>query len=124
MQAQEQGFTWTLVAKGEEQTNRLARHLASFVGPGDLVTLSGGLGVGKTTFARGLIRAILRDPEIEVPSPTFTLLQAYEHDLFAIIHADLFRLQSRAELEALGWEEMSQDALVLVEWPERAGVDT
>ncbi|MBV9567568.1 MAG: tRNA (adenosine(37)-N6)-threonylcarbamoyltransferase complex ATPase subunit type 1 TsaE [Hyphomicrobiales bacterium] len=119
-----QGFVWTVVAKGEEETNRLARHFASFVGPGDLVTLSGGLGVGKTAFARGLIRAVLRDPSIEVPSPTFTLMQVYESERFALIHADLFRLQSRAELEALGWEEMSENALVLVEWPERAGVDT
>ncbi|MBV9111811.1 MAG: tRNA (adenosine(37)-N6)-threonylcarbamoyltransferase complex ATPase subunit type 1 TsaE [Hyphomicrobiales bacterium] len=121
---EQQSFTWTMVAKGEEETNRLARHFASFVGPGDLITLSGGLGVGKTTFARGLIRAVSRDPAIEVPSPTFTLMQVYESERCALIHADLFRLQSRDELEALGWEEMSENALVLVEWPERAGVDT
>ncbi len=128
-QAEEQvfaseSFAWTVVANDEAQTIRLARHLASFVGAGDLITLSGGLGVGKTSFARSLIRAVLRDPATEVPSPTFTLMQVYEGERFPLIHADLFRLQSRAELEALGWEEMSQDALVLVEWPERAGVDT
>ncbi|MBV9430949.1 MAG: tRNA (adenosine(37)-N6)-threonylcarbamoyltransferase complex ATPase subunit type 1 TsaE [Hyphomicrobiales bacterium] len=122
-ESDEQVFTWTVVANGEAETTRLARHLASFVGAGDLITLSGGLGVGKTSFARGLIRAVLRDPATEVPSPTFTLLQAYEGERFPLIHADLFRLQSRADLEALGWEEMSEDALVLVEWPERAGVD-
>ena len=119
-----ESFTWTVVVDGEARTNRLARHVASFVGPGDLITLSGGLGVGKTTFARALIRAVMHDPAIEVPSPTFTLMQVYENDRFPVIHADLFRLQSRAELEALGWEEMSENALVLVEWPERAGVDT
>jgi len=119
-----ESFTWTVVANGEAETSRLARHLASFVRPGDLITLSGGLGVGKTSFARGLIRAVLREPAVEVPSPTFTLMQVYEGENFPVIHADLFRLQSRAELEALGWEEMSENALVLVEWPERAGVDT
>jgi N-acetylmuramate 1-kinase len=119
-----ESFTWTVVANDEAETSRLARHLASFVRPGDLITLSGGLGVGKTSFARGLIRAVLRDPAVEVPSPTFTLMQVYEGENFPVIHADLFRLQSRAELEALGWEEMSENALVLVEWPERAGVDT
>ena len=119
-----ESFTWIVVANGEAETSRLARHLASFVRPGDLITLSGGLGVGKTSFARGLIRAVLREPAVEVPSPTFTLMQVYEGENFPVIHADLFRLQSRAELEALGWEEMSENALVLVEWPERAGVDT
>ena len=123
-ESREQAFTWTVVADDEAQTTRLARHLASFVGAGDLITLSGGLGVGKTSFARSLIRAVLRDSSIEVPSPTFTLMQVYEGERFPLIHADLFRLQSRAELEALGWEEMSENALVLVEWPERAGVDT
>ena len=120
----DESFSWTLVVTGEAETARLARHLASFVGAGDLVTLSGGLGVGKTTFARSLIRAILGDPAIEVPSPTFTLMQVYENERFPLIHADLFRLQSHTELEALGWEEMAENALVLVEWPERAGVDT
>ena len=122
-EASEQVFSWTLAAADQAATLRLARHLATFVGAGDLVTLSGGLGVGKTTFARALIRVLLDDPAIEVPSPTFTLMQVYEEGRFPLIHADLFRLHGPAELEALGWDEMSEHALVLVEWPERAGVD-
>jgi tRNA threonylcarbamoyl adenosine modification protein YjeE len=118
------GFTWNLALADQAETERLARHLATFLGAGDLVTLSGGLGVGKTTFARALIRVVMGDAAVEVPSPTFTLMQVYEAGRFPLIHADLFRLKGREELEALGWDEMSENALVLVEWPERAGVDT
>ncbi len=123
-ESEEGRFTWRLSLADQGETDRLARHLATFLGAGDLVTLSGGLGVGKTTFARALIRAILGDTSIEVPSPTFTLMQVYDGGRFPLIHADLFRLKGRDELEALGWDEMSENALVLVEWPERAGVDT
>jgi tRNA threonylcarbamoyl adenosine modification protein YjeE len=118
-----EAFTWNLALPAEAETFRLARHLATFIGPGDLLTLSGGLGVGKTTFARALIRAILDDNAIEVPSPTFTLVQQYEGERFPLVHADLFRLNGREELEALGWEEMSESAFVIVEWPERAGLE-
>jgi len=120
---QRESFTWRLAVADQVETSSLARHLATFVGAGDLVTLSGGLGVGKTTFARALIRAVLGDVSVEVPSPTFTLMQVYEGGRFPLIHADLFRLRGREELEALGWDEMSENALVLVEWPERAGID-
>jgi tRNA threonylcarbamoyl adenosine modification protein YjeE len=123
-ESKEESFSWNLSLTDLVETERLARHLATFLGAGDLVTLSGGLGVGKTTFARALIRAILGDATIEVPSPTFTLMQIYEGERFPLVHADLFRLRGRNELEALGWDEMSENALVLVEWPERAGVDT
>jgi N-acetylmuramate 1-kinase len=115
--------TWKLVLVDEMQTAHLARHLATFLSAGDLVTLSGGLGVGKTTFARALIRVMLSDPSAEVPSPTFTLIQVYQGERCPLVHVDLFRLQDRSELEALGWEEMSDGAIVLVEWPERAGVE-
>lgn len=116
-------FTWTLSVVDETQTASLARHVSMFLAAGDLVTLSGGLGVGKTTFARALIRAMLGDPSAEVPSPTFTLVQVYQGARCPLVHADLFRLQDRSELDALGWEEMSESAIVLVEWPERAGID-
>jgi N-acetylmuramate 1-kinase len=121
--ATDRRFTWQLSLVNETQTARLARHLASFLGPGDLVTLSGGLGVGKTTFARALIRVMLGDPRAEVPSPTFTLIQVYQGGRCPLVHADLFRLRDRSELDALGWEEMADSAIVLVEWPERAGIE-
>ncbi len=88
---------------------------------GDLVTLTGDLGAGKTTFARWLIRSMLADPALEVPSPTFTLMQSYDGPRFPIVHADLYRIAGQEELGELGWEEAAEDSLVLVEWPERAG---
>ncbi|SDR05785.1 hypothetical protein SAMN05519103_00572 [Rhizobiales bacterium GAS113] len=121
---EDDSFSWAITVADQAETARLARHLATFVGAGDLITLSGGLGVGKTTFARALIRVIMEDAALEVPSPTFTLMQLYEDGPYPLVHADLFRLRGAEELEALGWDEMAETALVLVEWPERAGVDT
>jgi tRNA threonylcarbamoyl adenosine modification protein YjeE len=117
---------WYLDVVDETATASLAADIASLVQPGDLVTLSGELGAGKTTFARSLIRALTADPDLEVPSPTFTLLQVYESAVkdtaqFPIVHADLFRIKDPSELAELGWDEASEGALVIVEWPERAG---
>lgn len=117
---------WQVDATDEAATAALAADIALLVKPGDLITLSGELGSGKTTFARALIRALVCDPELEVPSPTFTLIQVYESAVkdaaeFPIVHADLFRIKDHSELAELGWEEASEGALVIVEWPERAG---
>ena len=114
---------WTIDLEDETATLALARDVAGAVRGGDLVTLSGDLGAGKTAFARGLIRTLADDPALEVPSPTFTLMQIYETDRFPVVHADLYRLRGADELAELGWDEAAQDALVVVEWPERAGVD-
>lgn len=119
---------WYVEANDEAMTTSLAADIASLVSAGDLVTLSGELGSGKTTFARALIRALAGDPELEVPSPTFTLIQVYESLVkdgaqFPIVHADLFRIKDASELAELGWDEASEGALVLVEWPERAGAN-
>ncbi|MFC7395934.1 tRNA (adenosine(37)-N6)-threonylcarbamoyltransferase complex ATPase subunit type 1 TsaE [Chelatococcus sp. GCM10030263] len=111
---------WEIPIADEAGTERLAEILAKELRPGDLVTLSGDLGAGKTTFARALIRVLARDPELEVPSPTFTLMQLYETPRGAVVHADLYRVSDAAELEDLGWDEASEEAIVLVEWPERA----
>ncbi|MDB5640894.1 MAG: tRNA ((37)-N6)-threonylcarbamoyltransferase complex ATPase subunit type 1 TsaE [Hyphomicrobiales bacterium] len=105
----------------ESDTAALARRIASVVAAGDLVTLSGDLGAGKTTLARALIRELMEDPDQEVPSPTFTLMQVYEAKRFPIVHADLYRIKSPDELVELGWEEASEGALLLVEWADRAG---
>ena len=122
------GAAWHLDLPDEAATVSLAADIASLLKPGDLVTLSGELGSGKTTFARALIRALAGDPELEVPSPTFTLLQVYDSAQrdgarFPIVHADLFRIKEPSELAELGWDEASEGALVIVEWPERAGAD-
>lgn len=112
---------WRHLAIGEAQTERLAELVAELVGAGDLVTLTGDLGAGKTTFARALIRKLMNDSELEAPSPTFTLMQVYEGPKFPIVHADLYRIGDPAELAELGWDEATESALVLIEWAERAG---
>ncbi|HEY8382252.1 MAG TPA: tRNA (adenosine(37)-N6)-threonylcarbamoyltransferase complex ATPase subunit type 1 TsaE [Microvirga sp.] len=111
---------WTLTLADGTETERLARILAEELRPGDLVTLSGGLGAGKTTLARALIRILAGDPELEVPSPTFTLIQAYDTPRAALVHADFYRIGGAQELTELGWSEITDAAITLVEWPERA----
>lgn len=113
--------TWDIVLPDEDATRRFAIDVAAALRPGDLVTLSGDLGAGKTTLARAVIRALGADEAIEVPSPTFTLLQIYDLPRFPVVHADLYRVNTLAELAELGWEEASEGAAVLVEWPDRAG---
>jgi len=113
--------TWHLDLPDEAATMALAARVADWIKPGDLLTLSGDLGTGKTTFARALIRRLTRDPELEVPSPTFTLMQIYEGADYPIVHADLYRIAKPSELAELGWDEAAEGALVMVEWPERAG---
>jgi tRNA threonylcarbamoyl adenosine modification protein YjeE len=112
---------WRLDLADEAATGLLARELAPALRPHDLVTLSGDLGAGKTAFARALIREIAGDATLEVPSPTFTLLQIYETPRFPIVHADLYRISGEEDLTELGWEETAEGALVLLEWPDRAG---
>jgi tRNA threonylcarbamoyladenosine biosynthesis protein TsaE len=82
--------------------------------------LKGDLGTGKTSFARAFIRA-RGNPDEEVPSPTFTLVQIYELDPIAIWHFDLYRLQSAEEAWELGIEDAFGTATSLIEWPERLG---
>ena len=112
---------WRAELTDEAATRALAREVAALLGADDLVTLSGELGAGKTTFARALIRCLTEDPELEAPSPTFTLMQIYETAAFPIVHADLYRVKDPSELAELGWDEAAEGALVLVEWAERAG---
>lgn len=105
----------------EDDTRRLAVLIAGALLPGDLVTLSGDLGAGKTSLAREIIRILTGDPDLDVPSPTFTLVQTYESTRGMIVHADLYRLSDPSELAEIGWDEAGSDPIVLVEWPERAG---
>jgi hypothetical protein len=121
MAASDSGGGWEVELVGEAATFALAAQVAQWVGPGDLVALSGDLGAAKTTFARALIRRLTGDPDLEAPSPTFTLMQVYDAPDFAIVHADLYRIRHPDELHNLGWDEAIEGALTLVEWPERGG---
>lgn len=100
-------------------TTRFAEDVALSLKPGDCLCLSGDLGAGKTTFARALIRAIADDPDLEVPSPTFTLVQTYELRL-SVAHFDLYRLGSADELDELGLDDALSHGAALIEWPEQA----
>jgi tRNA threonylcarbamoyl adenosine modification protein YjeE len=104
----------------EAATAALAEDVAAALAPGDLVALSGALGAGKSTLARALIRALADDPALEVPSPTFTLVQSYAAGRLAVAHADLYRLGDESELDEIGLDEALAAGAVLVEWPERA----
>jgi N-acetylmuramate 1-kinase len=104
---------------GEDATVRLAADLARAARSGDLIALSGDVGAGKSTFARAFLRALAGNPELEVPSPTYTLLQAYDTTPPAL-HADLYRLHAENEADELGIEEALATAIVLMEWPQRA----
>lgn len=112
---------WRIELPNETATSGLAARVGGWVGPGDLIALSGDLGAAKTTFARALIRHLTGDPTLEAPSPTFTLMQVYEAPSYPIVHADFYRIRQPEELYNLGWEEATDGALTLVEWPERAG---
>ncbi len=114
------GASFAVTMENEQATRRLAADIANALEPGDLVTLSGDLGAGKTTLARALIRDLANDPAIAVPSPTFTLMQNYDLPRFPLIHADLYRLSGPGELAELGFEDLPEDAVVLLEWPDRA----
>jgi tRNA threonylcarbamoyl adenosine modification protein YjeE len=113
--------SWRIELSGEAATKTLAEEIAEWIKAGDLITLSGDIGAGKTTLARALIRRLANEPELETPSPTFTLMQTYEGAHFPIVHADFYRIKRPGELTDLGWDEASEDALAVVEWPERAG---
>ncbi len=103
----------------EAATTALGARLAPLLRPGDAILLSGSLGMGKSTLARGLIRA-LTTPDEDVPSPTFTLVQFYESDPPAA-HFDLYRLTRPEEVWEIGLEEARDRGAVLVEWAERLG---
>ncbi len=100
-------------------TEALGAALAADLAAGDLVLLVGDLGAGKTALARAIVRALLADPALEVPSPSFALVQPYEGHGRAVLHADLYRLAGAREIDELGLFDRPE-AIVLVEWPERA----
>ncbi len=108
----------------EAATIRLGQALSALVQPGDAVLLSGPLGAGKSCLSRALIRALTSEDE-EVPSPTFTLVQTYEatrgDEAFGLAHLDLYRIEDPDEVAELGLEDLLEDGVVLIEWPQRLG---
>jgi N-acetylmuramate 1-kinase len=112
--------TFSLALANETATAHLMADLALLIGPGDVITLSGDLGAGKTAAARAMIRYLAGDDAVEVPSPTFTLAQTYDLPAFPLVHADLYRVNDPLELEEIGLSPLPEGTVALIEWPERA----
>ena len=112
--------SFTAVLPDEQATLRLVVDIAMALEPGDVLTLSGDLGAGKTFFARALIRHLAGDETVEVPSPTFTLMQTYELPRFPLVHADFYRVSGSQELSELGFDDLPEGTVVVLEWPDRA----
>ena len=119
VQDEKEPEVWRFEVVDEAATLAIAAAQAAWLEPGDFVALSGDLGAGKTMFARGLLRALLEEPSLEAPSPTFTLMQVYDAPHGPVVHADFYRLRGPLELENLGWDEAIEGAVAIVEWPER-----
>lgn len=111
----------TLFLADETATCRLGQALAGLLRSGDVVLLDGDLGTGKSTLCRALIRAALGDPDEEVPSPTFTLVQVYDGETASYWHFDLYRLENPDDALELGIEDAFADGVSLIEWPQRLG---
>jgi tRNA threonylcarbamoyladenosine biosynthesis protein TsaE len=107
-----------MILSTEKDTAAAGAALSRFAREGDVITLSGPLGIGKTAFARGFISAL--GHEGEVPSPSFAIVQPYEDLELPVWHVDLYRIEGPSEIDELGLDA-TVDAVLLVEWPDRAG---
>jgi tRNA threonylcarbamoyladenosine biosynthesis protein TsaE len=109
-----------MILRDAEATHVLGARLASLAAPGDVITLAGPLGAGKTSIARGLLSAL--GLAGEAPSPSFAIVQPYAPPEVSIpvLHVDLYRIEDPAEIEELGLDEALADSLLIIEWPERA----
>lgn len=107
--------------KDEKAMLAFGRKLAKAVRPGDVITLSGPLSAGKTTLVRGLLSAL--GYKGEVPSPSFAIVQPYEMVSIPVWHVDLYRIELPSDLDELGLEEAGGEGVLIVEWPEHAGID-
>src|ERR1700761_3182689 len=103
-----------------DATARLGAVIAAALKPGEAVCLTGPLGAGKSTLARGLVRALTR-PDEDVPSPTFTIVQFYDGLRWPLAHFDLYRLERPEEAFEIGLDEALEDGAAVIEWPERLG---
>ena len=107
-----------MILADEQETEKLGARIARALRPGDVVTLSGPLGVGKTALARGILAALGHQGDI--PSPSFAIVQPYDELEPPVWHVDLFRIEDAGELDELGLESAAEGVLI-VEWPEKAG---
>ncbi len=112
-----------MILSGEAGSHAFGRRLAALVRPGDVIALSGPLGAGKTSIARGLLAAL--GLEGEAPSPSFAIVQPYDPPEVSlpVLHVDLYRIDDPAEAEELGLDDARADSLLIVEWPERLGAE-
>ena len=109
-----------IISKSKMQTIAFAQKCAQQAKPNDIFTLQGPMGAGKSEFARGFIQYLMNE-EVEVPSPTFTLVQLYDTPKGTIWHFDLYRVENAEEIYEIGWEEALSGGIILIEWPERLG---
>ena len=108
-----------VLLEGAEETEAFGSRLAPLLGIGDVLALSGDLGAGKTTLARGILRAL--GFVGEVASPTFPIVIPYDGLSVPVRHVDLYRIEEASELDELGLDEAREEAALLIEWPERLG---
>lgn len=100
----------------EEDTIKIARDFSASLKNRDFICLHGDLGMGKSVFARAVIRTLTGDEGLNVPSPTFNLVQTYDCDSFPISHFDFYRLEDEEELFEIGWDDALENGIVLAEW--------
>lgn len=108
-----------IISKNEQDTQNTAQELAAQLKAGDVLALHGNLGMGKSVFARALIRTLIHDKTADIPSPTFTLVQIYENEIAPIYHFDCYRLEDPEEIYEIGWEEALDGGISIIEWPSR-----
>lgn len=107
------------ILKSESETQKHAAALAQKLQGQETLCLFGNLGMGKTVFSRALVRALSNDETLDVPSPTFSLVQEYETPKGPLFHFDCYRLEDPNEVFELGWEDVIGQSIALIEWPER-----
>ena len=112
-------MTQQWISHGEQETGAIAKAIASILPRSAIVFLEGNLGAGKTALARALLRHLTKTPDLNVPSPTYTLVQTYRDE--SIWHFDLYRMDNPNDIYDIGWEEALQADLCLIEWADRLG---
>ncbi len=109
------------VLENTEATLDFGRVLATVLKVGDIIALSGALASGKTTLTRGLLQGLGLPQSSDVPSPSYTLMQYYDTPplRLAVWHIDLYRLNTETDVLGLGLDDIYEDAVTVIEWPER-----